>query len=107
MGLLDIKLALQSDPSFRDRFPEYSQDIEAFLKDPSCACNAPLYRKIAKHTDRLGKGQPPATPPRQEFHVVNCKADELETRLKKIKRVVAAVSVARWQDEVTAVIRYL
>ncbi len=42
----DVKVALQ-DARFRDRIPEsLLPEVQQFLKNPGCACNSSLYRKV-------------------------------------------------------------
>lgn len=113
MGLMEIKQALQNDEKFRNLFQEYAHDINQFLKDPSCSCNGPLYKKISKHVDRLksyeDSGGPPvkiiARPPEQ-FKVINCKVAELEEKLRPVRHGAVQIALSRYEDEVTVILRY-
>lgn len=115
LTLLEIKQALW-DQRFRDLFPEHQKEITVFLKDPGCACNVQLYRKLMGYGDRLQKYFPTKEitkeaieeevkkTPQNQWTVINCHIDKLEERLKKLPPGKKMISLARYQDQVTVVI---
>lgn len=114
--LLDIKQAMR-DQRFRDRLPsELKEDVEKYLKNPSCKCNTPLYEKII----RFCKSQIQEYFPNKKFveeidirpqtmwKVINCKIYELENNLKKLPQYIGKkIAIARFQDEVTVIIEFI
>lgn len=117
LSLLEVKQALWDD-RFRDLFPEYKDEIQEFIKNPGCACNVDLYRKMMEHTDRLKQYFPTReiiTPQeeidalaRDNWKVISCHINDLEKNLRKLgKGTRKQIAVARWQDQVTVVINDL
>lgn len=115
--LLDIKQAMR-DQRFRDRLPsDLKEDVEQYLKNPSCRCNTPLYEKVI----RLCKSQIQEYFPNKKFveeidirpqptmwKVINCKIYELENNLKKLpQHIEKKIAIARFQDEVTVVVEFI
>lgn len=118
ISVRDIKNALK-DLRFRLTLPkEISADIDEFLKNPGCACHAPLYRKILKDCkEQLSRYYPDKQASDQEeeiarlaenrWAVINCHVDELESILSKLGPGRKQLDVARWQDQVTVVVNEL
>jgi hypothetical protein len=113
LGLLDIKSAL-FDKRFRDMFPDLKTDIDEFHKNPGCACNVGLYRKILEHKDKLKTYFPTKDieTPQEEldrlsqnrWSVINCNISELEDKLRKLPKGRKQIAVARWQEFVTVIV---
>ena len=116
--LTDVKRALK-DSRFRNTLPkEMEKDLDEFLNNPGCACHVPLYRRIVKECkEQLQKYYPDLEVPNQEeelkklaennWSVINCNIDELETRLSKLGPGRKQLDVARWEDQVTVVVNDL
>jgi hypothetical protein len=113
LTLMDVKQSL-FDERFQNLFPEHKDKIKAFLKDPGCGCNISFLKTLMRHKDRLQQYFPNKqilTPEetdvslsKNEWAVINCQIDQMESRVKKYptgKRIVAA---ARWKDRVTVVL---
>lgn len=118
ISLPDVKRALK-DSRFRNTLPkEMEKDLEEFLNNPGCACHVPLYRRIVKECkEQLQRYYPDLEVPNQEeelnklaennWSVINCHIDELETRLSKLGPGRKQLDVARWEDQVTVVVNDL
>jgi hypothetical protein len=116
--LLDIKSSLR-DERFRNSLPEeMKNDIHEYLKNPSCPCNLPFYRKILINCQKqLIDYFPNRELPNIEqeiqklsenhWTVINCKVDELEQKLKKLPNGRKQISMARWENQVTILINEL
>jgi hypothetical protein len=115
----DVKLALQ-DGKFRNTLPEsLLPEIQQFIKNPGCPCNAPLYRKVLQDcADQIRKYFPTKTyvSPQVEdeklsknyWSVINCHADELEAKMKALhKSGRKQIAIARHEDQVTVLINEL
>lgn len=114
--LSEIKKALK-DTRFREKLPTYlKNEVLKFLSNPSCACNAPLYKKIVNECGSLLLEYFP----NKEFNdeilneiskedgswmVINCHIDQLENNLRKIKYTKTNVAMARYEDQVTVIIK--
>lgn len=118
ISLTDVKRALK-DSRFRSTLPkEMEKDLDEFLNNPGCACHVPLYRRIVKECkEQLQRYYPDLEVPNQEdelnklaennWSVINCHIDELETRLSKLGPGRKQLDVARWEDQVTVVVNDL
>lgn len=118
ISLMEIKHALM-DSRFRDKLPEeLEEEISQFLKNPSCACNHPLYRKILKLAPRqLSEYYPGKEPPNPEeeikqlakndWTVISCHINELQNKLRELPPGRKQLDLARWQDQVTIVVNNL
>lgn len=118
ISLTDVKRALK-DARFRGTLPkEMEKDLDEFLNNPGCACHVPLYRRIVKECkDQLQRYYPDLEVPNQDdelnklaennWSVINCHIDELETRLSKLGPGRKQLDVARWEDQVTVVVNDL
>jgi hypothetical protein len=114
----DVKAALL-DARFRDRLPqELLPDVQKFLKNPGCACNAPIYRKVLRQCPQQlleyfpgGECEDPEEEAKQLapnlWSVINCRADELESRLRALPPGRKQIAVARFEDQVTVVVNEL
>jgi hypothetical protein len=115
----DVKLALQ-DGRFRETLPDsLLPELQEFLKNPGCPCNAPLYRKVLQHhSEQLRQYFPTKTyvSPEVEdeklsknyWSVINCHADELETKMKALhKSGRKQIAIARFEDQITVLINEL
>lgn len=110
----DIREALRTDSRFRELFPEIMSEIKDFLLNPSCPCHEPLVNKIMKATDRLKVYFPNKEMPKVisgEYqnltHVINCNISELDAKLKRLPPGRKQISLARYEDQITAVIDIL
>lgn len=113
--LLDVKQALL-DARFRDRLPpEVAPDVEKFLRNPGCACNASVYRNVLRHCSRqlaeyfpdkdyLSPSDEAEGLAANHWSVISCHVSELESRLKSLPRGRKQLAVARWEDQVTVVV---
>lgn len=121
IGLLEVKNALLDD-RFRKSLPsEFTPDVDKFLSNPGCACNHPIYRKIAmKCSKELSAYFPQMDVMSEEefeeknqrllknnWQVINCHVSELADQLKKLGSGRKQLDIARYQDQVTVVINHL
>ena len=114
--LQEIKKALK-DSRFREKLPiNLQNDVTKFLSNPSCACNAPLYRKILSECSEILLSYYPNREVTNEvideivkeegsWMVINCHINELENNLRKIKYSKTNIAVARYEDQVTVIIK--
>lgn len=115
---MDIKQALK-DHRFRDSLPlEVREDVAKYLQNPGCPCNVPLYRKILKDCQAQLAAYFPGKEVTNEaaeikqlaenhWTVINCKAHELESRLRKLAPGRKQLAVARFDDEITVIVNEL
>lgn len=118
ISLLEIKQALK-DSRFRDVLPKsFSEDIQKYLNNPGCACNTPFYRKIIQECPKqLQEYFPGRTIPDLEkefkelsqnnWQVINCHINELETELKKLGAGRKQLAISRYEDQVTVIVNHL
>ena len=119
--LHDIKNALL-DERFRSTLPdEFADDVSKFMKNPGCACNHPLYRKLAKNaSSHLARYFPQREMMTEEeidkkadalsknnWQVINCHMHELVHKLRDLPPGQKQLQIARFQDQVTVVINHL
>jgi hypothetical protein len=112
--LLDVKQALK-DERFRKSLPDHLlPEVQKFLQNPSCPCNLPIYKLVlAECQQQLVQYFPSRVPsdPAEEalrlsqnqWTVVNCKVEALESELRKLPPGGKQVALARWTDEATLV----
>ena len=116
---LDVKHALK-DERFRDKLPEsLKSGADKFMKDPGCACHHKFIKQVLKEAkEQLLEYYPVAseiTDPDKEleklaknnWRVINCHIDELESKLQALPYGRKQLDIARWQDQVTIVINEL
>ena len=119
IGLLDVKRAL-NDGRFRDSLPpefhkRYEKEIVKFLSDPGCSCNVPLYRGLLRDCrtqleayfpgrEAMNEQEEAKKLAENNWTVINCKADELEERLRRLPNGRKQLAIARYEDLVTVVI---
>jgi len=115
--LLDIKQAMR-DSRFRDSLPqefqeEFREDVQKYLKNPSCKCNTPIYLKVIKECKKQVQEYYPNKEiviPEDEIEqanhwtVINCSINELEKKLKQLNPIQKQISMARYQDQITVLI---
>lgn len=118
ISVLDVKKALR-DSRFRDSLPEeFSEDLNKYLQNPGCACNMPIFKKIMTEGKEHLKAYFPNRPvadldqeikklSENNFSVINCKAIELQEKLRKLPPGRKQIAVARHEDEVTVIINEL
>lgn len=121
INIHDVKQALL-DERFRASLPEeLGDDVQKFLKNPGCACNHPIYLKVArKATKQLAEYFPtkesvPAEEVEKQFQklatnnwqVINCSIHDLGEQLRKLPSGRVQLDIARWQDQVTVVANHL
>lgn len=118
ISLKQVKQALQ-DGRFRDKLPlELREEVAGFLQNPGCPCNLPLYRKILKDCRSNLKEYYPNKEIADEdeeirnlsqnhWFVINCKVNELESKLKSLGPGRKQIAVARYQDEITVIVNDL
>jgi len=116
--LLDIKQALQ-DSRFRKTLPQtMEKELLEFNKNRSCPCNTKLYRRILKEAqpqlkkyfpgkEVINEEEEIAKLAENHWLVINCNISELESKLKKLPPGRKQVQVARYEDQVTAIINEL
>lgn len=118
LKLIEIKNSILHDARFRALFPEMEQEFQEVIKNPSCGCNMPVYRKVLEFKDRLVKYFPnrEIVTPKEEvealgpnqWSVINCKANELESVLNNLHKFGRKqIAVARWEDQITVVVNDL
>lgn len=106
------------DPRFRNRLPsELSGEVAEYLDNPGCPCHGELLAEVArKHSDLLKAYYPSlgdVEPPPQKLSragqwiVINCPASKLESELRRLPVEPIQLDVARWEDQVTVVVRFL
>lgn len=112
LTMMDIKGAIW-DKRFQSLFPEHAEQIEKFLKDPGCACNVSLYRKLMGYKDRLKTYFPNkeiVTPAEEDaaitdgWVVLNCSIDKLDVKMKQYPKDKIVVAACRWKDQLTVVL---
>ena len=116
--LMDVKQALR-DKRFRESLPDsFSEEVQKYQQNPGCACNVPLYKKIMLEAkEQIQTYYPSKSVVSLEddakkladnnFSVINCHIDELESRLKKLPIGRKQIAVCRHEDQVTAIINEL
>lgn len=116
--LLDIKAALK-DSRFRLILPkEYENEINEYLKNPSCPCHIPLYKKILKNCkEQLEKYYPGreisdyqeeiTRLAENHWQVINCNISDLQSNLKNLGPGRKQISMARYEDQVTVIVNNL
>lgn len=117
----DIKQALL-DERFRSSLPaDLTEDVQKFLKNPSCGCNHPIYLRVMQKARPQvaayfpSKEEPEAEDIEKEIHklsrnewqVINCSVNELSDELRKLGHGRKQLEIARWQDQVTVVVNHL
>ena len=117
----DIKQALL-DQRFRDSLPEeFQEDLNKFIKNPTCQCNHTIYRDIMlKAGPQIAAYFPQKeTPTEEEVHketsllsknnwqVVNCSIYDLSEELRKLGTGRKQLDIARFEDQVTIVVNHL
>lgn len=117
ISIQEVKEALR-DSKFRLALPEeLKDDIRKYEQNPSCPCNLEIYRKILK----LGAKQlleyypgkeviteQEMTPVQQNnWTVINCSVEELETKLKDYRYGRFQLAIARWENKATVIINDL
>ncbi len=120
LSRLDIKQAILTDVRFRKLFPELKQEIDSILKNPTCACNVPMFDKFFRHKDRLRQyfsnreikspGEPQEDKGSHQNHwtVIDCHVDELERKLNELHKVgQKQVAVARYEDRIVMIVNDL
>lgn len=116
--MIDVKQALR-DHRFRESLPpELADDVRKYLQNPGCACNLPIYKRILKEAAAQIKAYFPGREPssieeevsklaQNNFSVINCHKDELETKLRALGPGRKQLAVARFEDQVTVVVNEL
>lgn len=115
---MDVKQALR-DHRFRESLPSsFAEDLNKYLKNPGCACNIPIYRRILTDAQQQLKAYFPGREvvnlaeeiqklAENHWLVINCHVDELEERLRKLPPGRKQLAVARYEDQVTVVVNEL
>lgn len=118
LRLVDVKEALR-DGEFRSALPKsYQPLIEKYLQNPSCGCNGPFYKKIILECKEQLKQYFPAKDisgieeelkklSSNNWTVINCHIDELETELKRLPAGRKQIAVARFEDQATVIVNEL
>lgn len=118
IGLMEVKQALR-DRRFRESLSsDFQEDLHKYLQNPGCACNVPIYKKIMMEAKAQLQAYYPGRSvadldaeakklAENHFSVINCRADELEERLKKLHPGRKQIAVARYEDQVTVVVNEL
>jgi len=109
-----LKKALR-DHGFRGMYPELSAEMDKWISNPDCQCNAPLYNTLLSDIQRLKRyfgedivvAEPAiAVEPEQinRWQVINCKVDELEAILQGLSHGPKQLAIARFNQDITVVI---
>jgi len=118
ISLMDVKQALR-DSRFRESLPKhFTEDLQKYAQNPGCACNTPFYKKLMQEAGEELKAYFPGRDlsniqaeirklAENNFTVISCSIDELESKLKKLAPGRKQLAVARWEDQVTVVINEL
>lgn len=117
ISIQEVKEALR-DSSFRNSLPpELKDDIRKYEQNPNCPCNLDVYRNILKFGAKQLKEYYPdkevasenELPLLQEnnWSVINCSVDEVESKLKAFKIGRFQIAIARWEDKATIIINEL
>lgn len=112
--IASIKKALRSH-GFRNNYPELKEDIDAYIKNPDCKCNIPLYNAILSDLPRLKKWfgeeavvvEPPLSEePDQinQWQVFNCHIDDLESFMQGLSHGPKQIAIARFEDQITIIV---
>lgn len=113
--VMDIKQAMR-DAKFRETLPaELNEDVAKYLQNPGCKCNGPLYLKIMRDCQEQVKQYFPekafmetsATPKHDSWTVINCHIDELEKNLRKLAAGKKQLTLSRYDDQVTLIVKDL
>jgi len=114
----DLKRASKKG-DFRKLFPELRGQFDAYIQKPGCGhCAAQLINGLMEYPDRLqayfGEVDLDVTAPESfdpvgatNFNVINCSVHELEDRLNALPAAAYQITVARYEDQVTAIINRL
>jgi len=114
IGLMEVKQALK-DHRFRDVLPfDMKEDIAKYLQNPGCPCNVPLYRRIIKEASdklieyypnrKIDESDEMLNAVQNNWSVINCHVNELESRLKSLPIGRKQIAVTRYEDQVTVII---
>ena len=105
------------DPAFRALFPDLGEHFSKFFQKPGCKCNGYLYIQIIKNLDKLTEwfGQDieldqvlsGMVAGKNEWTVISGTIDEMEDILNALPRGPKTFAVARWENQLTIVIRDL
>lgn len=116
--LLEIKQALR-DARFRDSLPSsLTEELQKYLKNPSCACNTPFYKRILKDCGDQIRAYFPGREvgdvdremrkiAENNWVVINCPVGELESKLKRLGPGRKQIAMSRYEDQVTLIINEL
>jgi hypothetical protein len=118
LGLLEVKQAFLADVRFREMFlPDLKTEIDAALKNPTCACNRKLYDRFFEFPEKLASYFPnreiesaqsqAEISSKNQFTVINCHVNELSERLKRLPSGRKQIAVTRYQDQITAIVNEL
>ena len=114
----DLKRASKKG-DFRKLFPELRAQFDGYIQKPGCGhCAAQLISGLMGFQDRLqtyfGEVDFDVAPPESfdpvgamNFSVINCSIPELEDRLNALPVAAYQITVARYEDQVTAIINRL
>lgn len=115
IGLIEVKQALR-DARFRNSLPDsFKDDMQKYLNNPGCACNVPIYQKIMRDAKKELQAYYPNRSvadideevkklAQNNWSVINCGIDELESKLRKLPPGRKQVTVARFEDQVTVIV---
>jgi hypothetical protein len=100
------------DERFRESLPlELADDIKKYLKNPSCKCNLPIYKRIMKNCrDQIRDYFPgkeiedvkKLDDLERKWAVVNCSIQELAKKLQTMPACLQ-LNLSRYEDQVTVV----
>lgn len=118
ISVKEVQEALR-DINFRQSLPpELTEDILSYEKNPNCPCNMPIYRNVLKYAAKQLRERFPnqevtnpdmEMPPliKNNWTVINCHIDQLETKLKELAPGTKSLAISRWEDQVTVIINEL
>lgn len=114
----DLKNAAKKG-EFRNKFPELKGEFNDFIQKTGCAhCARKMIEGLMVYEDRLrdhfGDVEFDVAPPEafdpvgaNNFTVINCLTSELEDRLNALPAAAYQITVARYEDQITAIINRL
>lgn len=118
ISIKEVQEALKDTNFRRSLPPELNEDVIKYEKNPNCPCNLPIYRNILKYASQQLKDRYPNQevinpdidlPPlvKNNWSVINCSVEQLESKLKELGVGRLQIAVARWEDQVTVIVNEL
>ncbi len=112
LTLQEVKQAM-ADSQFRKKLPHnLKEDVQKYESNPGCACNHSVYRNVIRYAAQQLRDyypdreipNPDAELTENRWLVINCHIDDLENKLKKLAPGRKQICLARYEDQITALI---